>query len=435
MFVVALHFQLAKSGPVASSADSESGSPGLSADADQCRADHFRNHVREDTSLDSDEAKRRTKVIDSFASSDDTLRDPAASCVLSSIKIGSRVWLGESISSIGTTAVSKSKLRGSFGDEWAQASVTGIVLGKGANKKIRVRWTILKDTEDMEYGYNHNRESFIISVHEGTGIRRNITVSAARGRSWRKESMDDMLLAVSSASTVQSASHARLEELSIHGQSDILSASRSAEMSGMKRKRAHNELEQDENPRKESPRKERPKCSHGKLKRYCKECGGSAFCGHGKRQAECKECGGSSICSHGKHKQYCKECGGSAFCSHGKRRAECKECGGSSICSHGKHKRYCKKCGGSAFCSHDKHKQYRKECGGSAFCSHRKRKSRCKECRPPASTQAAPEGGELPVLAAAGEAAAASEAAGAGSAEWLSAGFVCDTGGGGAAGR
>ena len=52
--------------------------------------DDFRNHVWDKTSLNSDEAKTRTKVIDSF---------------------GSRHGkIGESISSIGTTAVSKSKL-------------------------------------------------------------------------------------------------------------------------------------------------------------------------------------------------------------------------------------------------------------------------------------------------------------------------------------
>ena len=64
-----------------------------------------------------------------------------------------RPKLGESISSIGTTAVSKSKLCESFGEQWAHARVTGILLGKGANKKIRVRRTNPKDTEDMEYGY------------------------------------------------------------------------------------------------------------------------------------------------------------------------------------------------------------------------------------------------------------------------------------------
>ena len=129
---------------------------GLAADSDSTvvafrKMDDFRIHVWEDTSFDGDEAIRRPQVIDSFASSDDTLSDTAASGVQSSIKIGSRVWkLGESISSIGTAAVSKSKLRDSFGDAWAHASVTGIILGKGAKKKIRVRWTNLKDTEDTD---------------------------------------------------------------------------------------------------------------------------------------------------------------------------------------------------------------------------------------------------------------------------------------------
>ena len=36
-------------------------------------------------------------------------------------------------------------------------------------------------------------------------------------------------------------------------------------------------------------------CEHGRLKRQCKECGGSAICEHGRRKYECKECGGSGI--------------------------------------------------------------------------------------------------------------------------------------------
>jgi len=60
--------------------------------------------------------------------------------------------------------------------------------------------------------------------------------------------------------------------------------------------------------------KKRIKCEHGKQKRYCKECGGSAFCEHGREKRYCKECGGSAFCEHGKQKRYCKECGGSALC-------------------------------------------------------------------------------------------------------------------------
>ena len=335
--------------------------------------DDFRNHVWEDTSFDSDEAKRRSQVVDSFTSSDGTFRDAAAPGVNSSIKIGSRVWkLGESISSIGTTAVSKSKLRESFGDQWAQARVTGILLGKGSNKKIRVRWTNLKDIEDMEYGYNHKIFANPLSPLCMKG-RRSVVVSpsapiATGACATVLKSMDDILLAMSSPSTDQSASKARSEELSIHDESDIVSASRSAKVSGTKRKRAHDEVEQDENTR-----KGKRKCSHGKPKQYCKECGGSAFCGHGKFKVICKECGGSAICCHGKRKRICKECGGSGICIHGKRRSRCKECGGSSICSHGKYKTCCKQCGGSAICSHGKRRSHCKECGGAAFCLRSRR--------------------------------------------------------------
>ena len=180
----------------------------------------FRNHVWEDTSSDIDKADRRPQDTDSFISSDDTLRDAAGITtfgVLSSLKIGSRVWtLGESISSVGTTAVCKSKLRDSFGDAWAEASVTGIVLGKGGNKKIRVRWTNLKDAEDMEYGYNHKIFANPLSPVRMKG-RKSVVVSptapleAGAGATVSK-SVDDMLLAVPSASRDQSASEARSEE-------------------------------------------------------------------------------------------------------------------------------------------------------------------------------------------------------------------------------
>ena len=90
--------------------------------------DDFRNHIWEDTSFYSDEAKRRTQVIDSFTSSDDKLRavvGTAASGVLSSIKTGSRALkLGESIGRIGRTAVSTSKVREYVGEQRMQESVT-----------------------------------------------------------------------------------------------------------------------------------------------------------------------------------------------------------------------------------------------------------------------------------------------------------------------
>jgi len=56
-------------------------------------------------------------------------------------------------------------------------------------------------------------------------------------------------------------------------------------------------------------RKRNKKCEHGKMKTYCKECGGTSICEHGKRKVYCKECGGGSLCEHGKRKDYCKVCG------------------------------------------------------------------------------------------------------------------------------
>jgi hypothetical protein len=71
-----------------------------------------------------------------------------------SIKIGQREWkIGEAIYSHGVTAVEKSKMLESFGDQWATARVEGIIVGKGATKKVRVRWTNVKVPEEIEYGY------------------------------------------------------------------------------------------------------------------------------------------------------------------------------------------------------------------------------------------------------------------------------------------
>ena len=204
--------------------------------------------------------------------------------VLSSIKIGSRVWkLGESITSIGTTAVSKSKLRESFGDQWAQANLTGILLGKGANKKVRVRWTNLKDTEDMEYGYNHRIFANPLSALCLNG-RKSVPVAPLEAGAGATLSMSivDLRLTVSSTSTDQSSRKARLEDVSHDDQLDSLSASRS-EVSGMKRKRVSDEVDEDENPRKEFSKKGRDAAMANKCRvATCKECGGSAYCNHGR---------------------------------------------------------------------------------------------------------------------------------------------------------
>ena len=92
----------------------------------------------------------------------------------------------------------------------------------------------------------------------------------------------------------------------------------------------------------EAPKKKKvkKKCIHGKQKRYCKECGGSAYCTHGKQKQFCKECGSSAYCTHGQHKAYCKKCKGSAFCTHGKQKKRCKTC--KTPCPHAEKMYKCK---------------------------------------------------------------------------------------------
>ena len=63
-------------------------------------------------------------------------------------------------------------------------------------------------------------------------------------------------------------------------------------------------------------------------------------------EPRCKECGGSGLCPHGRVKWWCKECGGTAgICTHGRRKYYCKECGGAGVCLHGRQKHSCKECG------------------------------------------------------------------------------------------
>ena len=82
--------------------------------------------------------------------------------------------------------------------------------------------------------------------------------------------------------------------------------------------------------RKYAPRHYGP-CEHGvKYRSKCKVCGA---CPHGRQRRECKECGGSAICEHGRVRSQCKECGGASICEHGRVRSQCKECGGSESAS------------------------------------------------------------------------------------------------------
>ena len=96
------------------------------------------------------------------------------------------------------------------------------------------------------------------------------------------------------------------------------------------------------------------KCSHGRRKSRCAECGGSALCEHGLLRELCVECGGGSICSHGRRRQFCVACGGGSVCEHKRERARCVECGGSGICHHRRVRAKCVECDGTGICEHGK---------------------------------------------------------------------------------
>lgn len=74
------------------------------------------------------------------------------------------------------------------------------------------------------------------------------------------------------------------------------------------------------------PKRDKKMCEHGRVKYFCKECGGKGICEHGKNKSYCKECGGSQVCKHGKSKYFCKECSGKGICEHGNNKFICKEC-------------------------------------------------------------------------------------------------------------
>ena len=122
------------------------------------------------------------------------------------------------------------------------------------------------------------------------------------------------------------------------------------------------------------------KCEHDKIKRQCRDCGGSLYCEHDIRRAVCKECKGSSICEHDKIRNSCRECNGSAFCEHDKIKSICRECKGSRICEHDKIRSRCRYCKGASICEHDKVKSQCRDCGGSSICEHNIRKSVCRDC-------------------------------------------------------
>jgi hypothetical protein len=65
--------------------------------------------------------------------------DPPLSDAAKSIKIGARVWkIGDAICSTGDQAVSASKMRENFGTQYLQARLSGVIMGKGSTRKVRV---------------------------------------------------------------------------------------------------------------------------------------------------------------------------------------------------------------------------------------------------------------------------------------------------------
>jgi len=68
-------------------------------------------------------------------------------------------------------------------------------------------------------------------------------------------------------------------------------------------------------------------CVHGKIKYYCRDCGGSQICEHYKRRARCILCGGGSLCEHERIRYFCKVCKGKGICEHDRQKYHCKECG------------------------------------------------------------------------------------------------------------
>jgi hypothetical protein len=83
--------------------------------------------------------------------------DPQLSDAATSIKIGSRAWkIDHAMYSMGDQAVKKSKMREIFGAQYVQVRPEGVIMGRGATKKVCVKWTNLQDPNEFEYGFNHS---------------------------------------------------------------------------------------------------------------------------------------------------------------------------------------------------------------------------------------------------------------------------------------
>lgn len=123
-------------------------------------------------------------------------------------------------------------------------------------------------------------------------------------------------------------------------------------------------------------------CEHLKMKKQCRDCGGSSFCEHSRQKHYCIICKGIEHCNkHGKTR--CKECNFKTInikCEHGKRKRDCVDCKGVNICKHGRIKYTCKECKGKGICIHNRARSGCKECKGGNICKHNKAKAYCIDC-------------------------------------------------------
>jgi len=94
----------------------------------------------------------------------------------------------------------------------------------------------------------------------------------------------------------------------------------------------------------DEPKRDPKKCSHGKVKYYCRDCHGSQICPHDRQKSRCKLCNGGSFCEHKRARYICKDCNGKGICEHNRQKFFCKLCGGSQICEHNRQKSQCRAC-------------------------------------------------------------------------------------------
>ena len=109
------------------------------------------------------------------------------------------------------------------------------------------------------------------------------------------------------------------------------------------------------------------KCDHDKTRSSCKICTPSNFCPCGRLKRQCKDCGGSSVCfDHGTVRRL---------------KSDCLECHPEKACEHGKLSRICYKCNNHLRCECGKLKyNCHLHSPGDRFCEHKRFRSQCRDC-------------------------------------------------------